>query len=171
MRYSQASRCGTPSLSTVFDFKVRPGTGVQPQSLNRLLATANFLSNYTVQLQCLQCTPGRRVTEKSHFSTLNVGLAGTGIRTQATCLAGSGTNRSTIHYASSVTNSFQTVVFLERAARASRRHLYDLLFSFPRSISISFQLLVSSGDFQNRRIVDKMDWLSSSVLDFDMERL
>jgi hypothetical protein len=31
-----------------FDFKVRPGTGVQPQSLNRLLATAIFLSNYTV---------------------------------------------------------------------------------------------------------------------------
>jgi hypothetical protein len=42
-----------------------------------------------VQLQFLQRAPGRRVTEKSHFSTLNVGLAGTGNRTQATCLAGS----------------------------------------------------------------------------------
>jgi hypothetical protein len=77
MRYSQASRCGTPLLLTVFYFKVRPGTGVQPQSINRLLATTNFLSNYTVQLQCLQRATGRRVTEKSHFSTLNVGLAGT----------------------------------------------------------------------------------------------
>jgi hypothetical protein len=42
MRYSQASRCGTPLLSTVFDFKVRPGTGVQPQSLIRILASAIF---------------------------------------------------------------------------------------------------------------------------------
>jgi hypothetical protein len=40
-----------------FYFNVRPGTGVQPQSLNRLLATAIFLSNYTVQLQCLQRAP------------------------------------------------------------------------------------------------------------------
>jgi hypothetical protein len=43
--------------------------------------------------------PGRRVTEKCHFSTLNVGLAGTGNRTQATCLAGSVSRRSAIHYA------------------------------------------------------------------------
>jgi hypothetical protein len=79
MWYYQASRCGTPSLLTVFlTFKVSPRTGVQPQSLNRLLATAKKLSNYTVQLQCLQHAPGGRVTEKSHFSTLNVGLAGTG---------------------------------------------------------------------------------------------
>jgi hypothetical protein len=34
------------------------------------------------------------------FSTLNVGLAGTGNRTRATCVASSGTNRSAIHYAS-----------------------------------------------------------------------
>jgi hypothetical protein len=81
------------------NFKVRPRTGVQPQSLNRLLATAIFLSNYTVQLQCLQSAPGRRVTEKSQFSTLNVGLDGTGNRTQATCLAGSVSRRSAIHYA------------------------------------------------------------------------
>jgi hypothetical protein len=59
-----------------------------------------FLSNYTVQLQCLQRAPGRRVTEKSQFSTLNGGPAGTGNRTQATCLAGSVSRRSAIHYAS-----------------------------------------------------------------------
>jgi hypothetical protein len=34
-----------------------------------------------------------------HFSTLNVGLAGTGNQTQATCLAGSVSRRSAIHYA------------------------------------------------------------------------
>jgi hypothetical protein len=79
MRYSQASS--------------------QPQSLNRLLATAKKLSNYTVQLQCLQRAPGRRVTEKSYFSTLIIGLAGTGNQTQATCLAGSVSKRSAIHYA------------------------------------------------------------------------
>jgi hypothetical protein len=52
-----------------------------------------------VQLQCLQRAPGCRVTEKCHFSTLNVGLAGTGNHTQATCLAGSVSRRSAIHYA------------------------------------------------------------------------
>jgi hypothetical protein len=69
----------------------------QESNLKGLLATANFLSNYTVQLQCLQRAPGRRVTEKSHFSTLNVGLAGTGNRTQATCLASSVSRQSASH--------------------------------------------------------------------------
>jgi hypothetical protein len=50
-------------------------------------------------MQCLQRAPGRRVTEKCHFSTLNVGLAGTGNRTQVTCLASSVSRRSAIHYA------------------------------------------------------------------------
>jgi hypothetical protein len=99
MPYYQVSRCGAPLLLTAFDFKVRPGTGVQPQIFNRLLATASFFSIYTVQLQCLQRAPGHRVTEKSHFSTLNVGLAGTGNQTQATCLSGSVSRRSAIHYA------------------------------------------------------------------------
>jgi hypothetical protein len=44
--------------------------------------------------------PWPRVTEKSHFSTLNVGLARTENWTQDTCLAGSVTRRSAIHYAS-----------------------------------------------------------------------
>jgi hypothetical protein len=93
MRYSQASRFGTTLLLT------RVNTDSTTSSLHRLLASANFLSNYTVQLQCLQRAPGRRVTEKCHFSTLNVGLAGTGNQTQATCLAGSVSRRSAIHYA------------------------------------------------------------------------
>jgi hypothetical protein len=77
----------------------RVNTDSPTSSLHRLLANPIFLSNYTVELQCLQRAPGRRVTEKSHFSTLNVGLAGTGNQTQATCLAGSVSRRSAIHYA------------------------------------------------------------------------
>jgi hypothetical protein len=77
----------------------RVNTDSPTSSLHRLLATAIFLSNFTVQLQCLQRASRRRVTEKSHFSTLNVGLAGTGNRTQATCLAGCVSTRSAIHYA------------------------------------------------------------------------
>jgi hypothetical protein len=82
-----------------FDLKVRPGTGVQPHDSTDYLNLQFFLSNCTVQLQCLQRAPRHRVTEKRHFSTLNVGLAGTGNRTQATCLAGSVSRRSAIHYA------------------------------------------------------------------------
>jgi hypothetical protein len=37
--------------------------------------------------------------KRATFSTLNVGLAGTGNQTLATCEASSGTNRSAIHYA------------------------------------------------------------------------
>jgi hypothetical protein len=51
-----------------------------------------------VQLQCLQCAPGRRVTVKKHFFTQIVGLAGTRDQTWDTLVAGSGTNRSAIHY-------------------------------------------------------------------------
>jgi hypothetical protein len=51
-----------------------------------------FLSNYTVQLQCLQRAPDAELQKRATFSTLIVGLAGTGNRTRATCVAGSGTN-------------------------------------------------------------------------------
>jgi hypothetical protein len=71
-----------------FDYKIRPRTlgltnnpGLHRQSnlkSPQTTSTAIVLSNYTVQLQCLQCAPGRRVTEKSQCSTLNIGLAGTG---------------------------------------------------------------------------------------------
>jgi hypothetical protein len=97
---------GTPLLSSVFtsDSDSGPVKGLHrqsnlPWSLHRLLATAIFLSNYTVQLQCLQCAPWRRVTEKSNFSTLNIGLARTRNKTRATCMAGSVARRSAIHYA------------------------------------------------------------------------
>jgi hypothetical protein len=89
MWYSQASRCGTPLLlgflTLMSDMGHRRQTWVcidsPTLSLHRLLATAIFFSNYTVKLQR---APGRRVTEKRHFSTLNVGLAGSGNQTRAT---------------------------------------------------------------------------------------
>jgi hypothetical protein len=51
----------------------------------------------------LENVPLSRVTEKSNFSTLNVGQAGTGNRTRATCMAGSVSRRSAIHYALVIT--------------------------------------------------------------------
>jgi hypothetical protein len=69
----------------------------RPQDVGHLrLRYCNFFNPF----YNLNCSARERgVTEKCHFSTLNVGLAGTGNRTQATCLAGSVTRRSAIHYA------------------------------------------------------------------------
>jgi hypothetical protein len=63
-------------------------------------ATAIFLI-LSLNLNCSarERAPWRRVIEKNHFSARNVGLAGTGNRTQANCLAGSVARRSAIHYA------------------------------------------------------------------------
>jgi hypothetical protein len=74
----------------------------RPQDVGHLsLRYFNFFNPfYNLNCSARERAPLRRVTEKSHFSTLNVGLAGTGNRTQATCLAGSVTRRSAIHYAS-----------------------------------------------------------------------
>jgi hypothetical protein len=46
------------------------------------LATAKFLTHFIISIAVLENLPLSRVTEKSNFSTLNVGLAGTGNRTQ-----------------------------------------------------------------------------------------
>jgi protein tyrosine phosphatase (PTP) superfamily phosphohydrolase (DUF442 family) len=58
------------------------------------------------------------VVHGGHFSTLKVGLAGTGNRTQATCLAGSVTRRSAIHYAYHGMHSDQLHAF-KRASRTT----------------------------------------------------
>jgi hypothetical protein len=42
--------------------------------------------------------PGAGLQKRANFSTLIVGLAGTENRTRDTCVAGSGKNRSAIHY-------------------------------------------------------------------------
>jgi hypothetical protein len=44
-------------------------------------------------------SPDAGLQERATFSTLNIGLAGTGNRTRATCMASSGTIRSANHYA------------------------------------------------------------------------
>jgi hypothetical protein len=46
----------------------------------------------------LQRVPDAGLQKRANFSTLMVGLAGTGDQTRAACVAGSGTNRSAIHY-------------------------------------------------------------------------
>jgi hypothetical protein len=43
--------------------------------------------------------PGAGLQKRATFSTLNVGLAGTGNRARDTFVASSGTNRSAIHFA------------------------------------------------------------------------
>jgi hypothetical protein len=91
-----AFECGIPRPQDVghlcfrlfLTLKSDPGQESSLKVSSEYLLVQFFLSNYTVQLQCLQRAPGRRVTEKRHFSTLNAGLAGTVNRTQATCLAG-----------------------------------------------------------------------------------
>jgi hypothetical protein len=64
LRGPRPQDAGKPSLSSVFYFRVRLGTWqgsaptVQPPlKYPTLLATAIFLSSYTVQLQCLQRAP------------------------------------------------------------------------------------------------------------------
>jgi hypothetical protein len=73
----------------------------RPQDVGLLCLGYHKFFNLFYNLNCSarECAPWRRVTEKSHFSTLNVGLDGTGNRTQSTCLAGSVTRRSAINYA------------------------------------------------------------------------
>jgi hypothetical protein len=113
---TQASRCGTPLLWLLFltlksdpqlpshFFKAKLSTGllqsVQPQSLNRPWLLQSFLTHFIISIAVLENVPLSRVTEKSNFSTLNVGLAGTGNQTRATRMAGSVSRRSVIHYAS-----------------------------------------------------------------------
>jgi hypothetical protein len=55
-----------------------------------------FFSYFSVQLQCLQRAPG--LQKRATISTQILDLAGTGDRTLATCVAGSGASGSAIHY-------------------------------------------------------------------------
>jgi hypothetical protein len=83
MLYSQASRCGTPSLA-LLQF---------------------FLTHFIISIAVLEnVPPDAGLQKRDTFSTLNVGLAGTGNQTLATCVARSGTNRSAIHYGPTVTS-------------------------------------------------------------------
>jgi hypothetical protein len=63
-------------------------------------ATANILTHFIRSIAVLgNVPPDAGLQKRATFSTLNVGLAGIGNRTRATCVASSGTIRSAIHYA------------------------------------------------------------------------
>jgi hypothetical protein len=80
MRYYRASRCGTPTLAQLFYCK-------------------NF-AHFIILIAVLEnVPPDSGLQKRATFSTLKVGLAGTWNQTRATCVAGSGTNRSAMHYA------------------------------------------------------------------------
>jgi hypothetical protein len=54
----------------------------------------------TIQCYCNACNvlPEEGLQKRTNFSTLIVGLAGTGDQTRSTCVAGSCDNRSAIHF-------------------------------------------------------------------------
>jgi hypothetical protein len=65
MRYSQASRCGTPLLSTVLTLKSDPGHRRQTQvctdsptsKSQHTLATASFLTHFIISIAVLENVP------------------------------------------------------------------------------------------------------------------
>jgi hypothetical protein len=64
-------------------------------------ATAIFLTHFIISIAVLEnVLPDAGLQKRATFSTLNIGLAGTGNRSRATCVACSGTIRSAIHYES-----------------------------------------------------------------------
>jgi hypothetical protein len=59
-----------------------------------------FLTKFIISIALLEnVPPDTGLQKRATFTTLNVGLAGTGNRARATCVAISGTTRSAIHYA------------------------------------------------------------------------
>jgi hypothetical protein len=90
----------------LFYFRVRLGTWqgststVQPpRSLHRLLATLKIINPfYNLNCSAWERTPDAGLQKRATFSTLNIGLAGTGNQTRATCVASSVVTRSAIHY-------------------------------------------------------------------------
>jgi hypothetical protein len=59
--------------------------------------TAHFLTHFIISIALVEnMLPEAELQKRDTFSTLNVGLARTRIQTRATCVAGSGTNRSPI---------------------------------------------------------------------------
>jgi hypothetical protein len=97
----------TIALVTVLTLKSDPecplfkgaAQSVRPQ-VSTDLGYCNFFNPfYNLNCSAWARVPWQRVTEKSHFPTLNVGLYGNGNRTRATCVVGSVPRRSAIHYA------------------------------------------------------------------------
>jgi hypothetical protein len=64
-----------------------------------LCASVIFLTHFIISIAVLEnVPPDAGLQKRATFSTLNVGLAGTGNQTWATCVASSGASRSAIHY-------------------------------------------------------------------------
>jgi hypothetical protein len=98
----------TFTLATVLTLKSDPerplfkgaAQSVQPQ-VSTDLGTAKNLTHFIISIAVLEnVPPDAGLQKRATFSTLNVGLAGTGNRTRATCVAGSVSGRSAIHYIS-----------------------------------------------------------------------
>jgi hypothetical protein len=75
--------------------------------------------------------PDAELQKRATFSTLNVGLVGTGYRTRAICVASSGTNRSAIYYAyECVAFSVTTKVAQHRVARINNHNNSTFQWNF-----------------------------------------
>jgi hypothetical protein len=77
--WTKASKCGTLLLALL------------QKKLTHFIISIAVLENVP---------PNAGLHKRATFSTLNVGLAGTGNQTRATCVASSVASRSAIHYAS-----------------------------------------------------------------------
>jgi hypothetical protein len=102
---TQATRCGNTFTFVCFDFRVRLGTWqgsaptIQPPPKSpQTTCYCNFLIQLYSAIATCNVLPDAGLQKRANFSTLIVGLAGTGNRTRATCVAGTGTNCSAIHY-------------------------------------------------------------------------
>jgi hypothetical protein len=84
-------------------------------------ATVNYLTHFIFSIAVLEnVPPDEGVKKRTTFSTLNIGLAGTGNRDRDTCVASSGTNRSAIYYAFCPSNVQYGQLELEKFYLATR---------------------------------------------------
>jgi hypothetical protein len=106
---------------------------------------------YNLNCSAWERAPWRRVTEKSHFSTLNLGLTGTGNQTRATCMAGSIDRRSALHYASKTSFILNTSVVTQEV---------EIVIMRPHSRSeITFAMVSALWNFLSRPLVWVSHWI------------
>jgi hypothetical protein len=130
----------TFALDCFLTYKVRPRTGIQPQSLNRLRGTAHFLANYTVQLQCLQTCPRTQGYRKEPLFHTKRRSGRDRESNPGHLLA----RRSAIHYA--------LVVVFELSAKLSLKALIYILIIVPITPEIfEIDLSVYSYDIKLKR--------------------
>jgi hypothetical protein len=87
------------SFETINKLKLFFECGIpRPQDVGHLRFA--LLTYFIISISVLEnVPPDAGLQKRATFSTLNLGLAGTGNQTGATCVSSSGTNRSAIHYA------------------------------------------------------------------------